>query len=96
MHVEHWDTVYADRGELGVSWFTETPALSLELLDSAHAGPEQSLIDVGAGASTLVDDLLDRGVTSITLLDLSSEALRIARERLGAAAKHLTPVQQSP
>ncbi|MBA3905957.1 MAG: hypothetical protein H0X35_04630 [Pseudonocardiales bacterium] len=65
---EHWDTVYTDRGERGVSWFTETPTCSLELFDAAHIGPERSMINVGAGASRLVDAILARGHTDVTAL----------------------------
>jgi SAM-dependent methyltransferase len=83
---EHWDIVYTDRGERGVSWFTETPTCSLELLDAAHVGPERSLIDVGAGASRLVDAVLARGHTDVTALDVSARGLKVAQERLGAAA----------
>ena len=86
---EHWDTVYTDRGERGVSWFIETPALSLELLDAAHVGPQRSLIDVGAGASRLVDAALARGHTDVTALDVSEQGLAIAQERLGTAAERV-------
>ena len=86
---EHWDTVYTDRGELGVSWFTETPALSLELLDATHVGPERSLIDIGAGASRLVDAVLARGHTDVTALDVSEHGIAVAQERLGPAAERV-------
>ena len=86
---EHWDTVYTDRGECDVSWFTETPALSLELLDAAHAGTERSLIDVGAGASRLVDAVLARGHTDVTAVDVSEWGLAVAQERLGSAVERV-------
>ena len=86
---EHWDTVYADRGECGVSWFTETPGVSLELLDAAHVGPERSLIDVGAGASRLVDAVLARGHTDVTALDVSGQGLAVAQARLGPDAERV-------
>lgn len=86
---EHWDGVYADRGEQGVSWFAETPALSLDMLDAAHVGLGRSLIDVGAGASRLMDALLARGRTDITALDVSEHGLAVAQERLGAAAEQI-------
>ncbi|MFC4942035.1 class I SAM-dependent methyltransferase [Pseudonocardia sp. GCM10023141] len=88
-NTEHWDTVYADRGERGVSWFTETPALSLDMLDAAHVGPERSLVDVGAGASRLVDAVLARGHTDVTALDVSEQGLAVAQKRLGAAAERV-------
>lgn len=86
---EHWDTVYTDRGEREVSWYTGTPTLSLELLNTAHAGPDLSLIDVGAGASRLVDAVLARGHTDVTALDVSEQGLAVARERLGPAAERV-------
>lgn len=82
----HWDNAYATKGEAGVSWFQETPALSLELIRQAGAGPASSIVDIGGGASRLVDALLREGVGSITVLDISPAALDAAKARLGAAA----------
>ena len=82
-----WNETYRDNGAHAVSWYRPHLSTSLQLLDLAGLSPRSRLIDVGAGASTLVDDLLDRGVTSITLLDLSSEALRIAREGSAGAPR---------
>jgi trans-aconitate methyltransferase len=83
---EHWQDVYARRDETQVSWFQEDPAPSLELIALAGAGPSDAIIDVGGGASRLVDALLDRGYTDVTVLDLSENALAAARKRLGARA----------
>lgn len=82
----HWDGVYSERGEQGVSWFAEEPAVSLKLLDVAGIRTDRSVIDVGAGASRLVDELLLRGHRDLTALDVSDHGLAIARTRLGAAA----------
>lgn len=82
----HWGEVYAERGEQGVSWFTPQPVVSLDLLDAAGIGPAASVIDVGAGASRLVDALLDRGHTDLTVLDITEGGLAIARSRVGPAA----------
>lgn len=82
----HWQNVYATKGEAEVSWFQETPAPSLELLALVGARPESAIIDVGGGASRLVDALLDGGFGNITVLDLSSQALATARGRLGERA----------
>lgn len=82
----HWQDVYRTKPSDRVSWYRPHLDLSLELLSKAGAGPKSRLIDVGAGASTLVDDLLARGLTHITVLDLSDAALATARQRLGDRA----------
>ncbi|CAN7434215.1 class I SAM-dependent methyltransferase [Rhizobium sp. LjRoot254] len=79
----HWENVYSTKGEADVSWFQETPAISLELLAVAGAKPADAVIDVGGGASRLVDSLLDKGFTGLAVLDLSEAALAAARARLG-------------
>jgi len=83
---EHWDEVYATRAPAEVSWFQRTPAISLRLLNE-WATPRSSVIDLGGGASTLVDSLLDAGWADLTVLDVSSEALRQVRVRLSDRAQ---------
>lgn len=78
---DHWNAVYRAKGEAEVSWFEETPLLSLELIRAAGAVPEAVLIDIGGGASRLVDALLAAGQRSMTVLDLSAEALAKAKAR---------------
>lgn len=80
---EHWSTRYRTIGADAVSWYQERPTTSLELLEAAGVGPEQSVIDVGGGASTLVDHLLAAGHTDLAVLDLSEVALAVARDRVG-------------
>ncbi|MDN5860005.1 MAG: class I SAM-dependent methyltransferase [Pseudonocardia sp.] len=82
----HWNRVYAERGERGVSWFAEQPRVSLELLDDAGVGPQCSVLDVGAGASRLEDALIDRGHRSVSALDVSEQGLAVTRGRLGPRA----------
>lgn len=82
----HWDQIYAARGESELGWFQATPRLSLELMQGAGLRPSCSVIDVGAGASRLVDTLLDQGIYDITLLDASDAALAQTRRRLGTRA----------
>lgn len=78
----HWDTVYSTKEAGEVSWFQKEPVTSLRLLRRwASAGG--SVLDIGAGDSTLVDSLLDAGVADITVLDVSVEALDKVRGRLG-------------
>jgi len=86
----HWENVYATRGEREVSWFQERPALSLELIRAAGATPRSAVIDVGGGASRLVDALLTDGFTAVTVLDISAAALAASRRRLGSAATRVT------
>lgn len=80
----HWENVYATKGEREVSWYQESPAPSLELIDLAGISADASIIDIGAGASRLVDALVDRNVRQVTVLDLSAAALDAAKRRLGA------------
>lgn len=82
----HWERVYATRGPDAVSWYQPHAHLSLDLIRRIGAGPGARVIDVGAGASTLVDDLLLAGIGDVTVLDISAAALRLAQERLGARA----------
>lgn len=82
----HWEHVYSTRSPDAVSWYQPHAALSLDLIRRIGAGPATRVIDVGGGASTLVDDLLDRGVGDVTVLDISAAALHVAQERLGPAA----------
>lgn len=83
---DHWDQVYSDKGDQDVSWFEATPTLSLELIRQCGEIKASSLIDIGGGASRLVDALLGEGMEDIAVLDLSSAALEAARSRLGPLA----------
>ena len=82
----HWDDIFGTKAEDGVSWFQETPEPSLTLLKLAGAMPTSAIIDIGGGASHLVDALLDLGFVDVTVLDLSQTALDADKARLGAAA----------
>lgn len=79
----HWDAVYREKGEQATSWFRPKLVASLRLLAEAGIDPALPAIDVGAGRSTFVDELLDRGVRDVTALDVSAEALSQLRTRLG-------------
>lgn len=80
----HWQQVYTDKAVDEVSWFQPSPAPSLEALDRLGATADRSLIDVGGGTSNLVDALLDRGWSDLTVLDISSAALEAAKQRLAS------------
>lgn len=84
----HWDRVYNTKTPDAVSWYRQHLETSLALIDRAGGGPSASVIDVGAGESTLVDDLLARGYQRITVLDVSQTALDVTRKRLGVAARN--------
>jgi 2-polyprenyl-3-methyl-5-hydroxy-6-metoxy-1,4-benzoquinol methylase len=71
------------KGEHEVSWFQESPTISLELIRATGLNTDASIIDIGGGASRLVDALLDEGFSAITVLDLSEKALETSKARLG-------------
>ena len=79
----HWQNVYATKAEKEVSWFQESPASSLDLIAATGIRSDAGIIDVGGGASRLVDSLLEKGFSRITVLDLSANALDEAKKRLG-------------
>ena len=83
---DHWQNVYTSRSHTEVSWYQDEPARSLEFIAASGVAKDRPIIDVGGGASTLVDHLLDRGYTQLTVLDLAAAALQQARDRLGARA----------
>ncbi|MFM7063733.1 MAG: class I SAM-dependent methyltransferase [Actinomycetes bacterium] len=78
----HWDQRYAKVGYRNVSWFSPEPRTSLALLARTGVGRDGSIVDVGAGASLLVDRLVDAGYTDLTLVDVSAVALDAATDRL--------------
>jgi trans-aconitate methyltransferase len=82
----HWEKVYTNKSENEVSWFQENPAPSLELIAQIGATARSAIIDIGGGASRLVDNLSDKGFQDITVLDLSAAALDAAKARLGVRA----------
>ncbi|MCA1472756.1 class I SAM-dependent methyltransferase [Bradyrhizobium sp. IC3195] len=82
----HWDHVYATKGEAEVSWYQDSPAISLAMIRAAGSDRDTTIIDVGGGASRLVDALLQDGYRDIAVLDLSAHALAAAKKRIGPAA----------
>jgi 2-polyprenyl-3-methyl-5-hydroxy-6-metoxy-1,4-benzoquinol methylase len=85
----HWEKVYAARAPEAASWYRPHLETSLALIARAAAGLSASIIDVGGGASTLVDDLLARGHEDITVLDVSQTAIDVTKKRLGPAARQI-------
>jgi radical SAM/Cys-rich protein len=91
----HWERVYEGRAPTEVSWYQETAATSLRLIEATGLGTDASVIDVGGGASRLVDGLLDRGYTRVSVLDISRAALDRTASRLGARADAVTLIEAS-
>lgn len=85
----HWENVYTTKAENQVSWFQENPAISLRLIRDAKATPDSRIIDIGGGASRLVDALLEQGFRALSVLDISAAALATAKKRLGAASANV-------
>jgi SAM-dependent methyltransferase len=82
----HWDNIYATKGETEVSWFQGSPAISLDMIRAANPDHAAGIIDIGGGASRLVDSLLREGYRSLAVLDLSGHALDAAKRRIGPGA----------
>jgi len=85
----HWEQIYKQKAPDQVSWYRPHLETSLAFIEQAAPGRSPSIIDVGAGESTLVDDLLARGYTNVTVLDISQIAIDANRKRLGDAAEHV-------
>lgn len=83
---KHWDAIYASKQTKQVSWFQEHAALSMQFIHDAGVAADAHILDVGAGASVLVDDLLNAGYHTLSVLDISVAALHAAKERLGLKA----------
>lgn len=90
---DHWETVYTTKAPDVVSWYQPSAARSLALI--RHALPDRSapIVDVGGGASVLVDDLLRAGYADVTVVDLAPSALAAARARMGDAASRVRWVE---
>ncbi len=86
----HWENIYSTKDATQVSWFQEHPELSFQLIERTGVDKAGQIIDVGGGASTLVDDLLAHDYQNITVLDISVTALQAARQRLGSRAAAVT------
>ncbi len=85
----HWEKVYRTKQPNEVSWYRPHLEISLQLIDDAAPNRNAQIIDVGGGESTLVDDLLAREYRKVYVLDVSSTALQVTKERLGASANQV-------
>jgi 2-polyprenyl-3-methyl-5-hydroxy-6-metoxy-1,4-benzoquinol methylase len=89
----HWESIYQTKDPAHVSWYQEHPLLSIRLIQQTGLDRKGYIIDVGGGASTLVDDLLADGFEHVTVLDISETALQTARQRLGEKASLVTWIE---
>jgi len=83
----HWEKIYGRYAPESVSWYRPHLETSIELIERVAGGRGASIIDVGGGESTLVDDLLGRGYERVTVLDISETAIEVSKKRLGSLAK---------
>ena len=89
----HWEEIYQSKKPTEVSWYQTHLEKSLELIRRTGVSKEGSIIDIGGGSSTLIDDLLDSGFKHVAVLDVSSEALNSAEARLGKRAHEVTWIE---
>ena len=82
----HWEEIHSGKSDESVSWFQKLPRLALELIEAAGVDRDAHIVDVGGGASRLVDALLDGGYRHITVLDIAEAALDRAKRRLEGRA----------
>lgn len=87
---DHWENLYIQKAPTEVSWYQTTPTISLQLIASTGIDYSSKIIDVGGGASVLVDKLLEEGYTDVTVLDISANAIHYARERLKTGSEQVT------
>lgn len=87
---DHWNTIYKTKTLKEVSWYQPTPETSLNLILNSGCKTTDKIIDIGGGDSFLVDHLLKKGYTDITVLDISAKAIERAKERLGEYANQVT------
>lgn len=86
----HWEAIYETKAPTEVSWFSPHLQTSLSLIEQLAPEPSASIIDVGGGESTLVDDLLSHGYQNVTVLDIAQTAIDANIQRLGPAASQVT------
>lgn len=86
---EHWNKVYGEKREDEVSWFQVRPDASLDLIARTRVDPNAKIVEVGGGASRLVDALLDAGYRDVLVVDIAAPALTQAKARLGSSASRV-------
>ena len=86
---QHWETVYGAKSACEVSWYRPHLEASIALIESCAQSKQAAILDIGGGASTLVDDLLSAGFEDLSVLDIAESALDVARRRLGSAGSRV-------
>jgi ubiquinone/menaquinone biosynthesis C-methylase UbiE len=89
----HWERIYETKDPTQVSWYQEHAQFSLHCIQNSRIRKTDHIVDIGGGASTLVDDLIAAGFQHITVLDISAKALKLARDRLGAHAEKVNWIE---
>jgi ubiquinone/menaquinone biosynthesis C-methylase UbiE len=90
----HWDDVYTTKAADTVSWFQDDPTPSLDMIARTGVGKSEAIIDVGGGASVLIDRLLDLGHSNVSVLDIAPAGLAVAQKRLGERAGRVSWIAQ--
>ena len=85
----HWEKIYTGKTPDQVSWYRPHLETSIELIERAAADFSASIIDIGGGESTLIDDLLARGYHNVTVLDISQTAIDVTKKRLGTTSENV-------
>jgi ubiquinone/menaquinone biosynthesis C-methylase UbiE len=86
---DHWETIYGTKAATDVSWYQLEATVSLQLIRQVAPSHTAAILDVGGGASTLVDSLVSLHYSNITVLDIAANALASARARLGSKAERV-------
>jgi trans-aconitate methyltransferase len=89
----HWEDIYSKEKVDEVSWYQTQPSLSLHMIEAANLDRNAAIIDVGGGASRLIDNLIMQGYTNLTVLDISEKSLERAKERIGSASQNIQWVE---
>jgi len=87
MNKEHWNNIYSSKAVDAVSWYQTVPVISLDLISALNLEKASPIIDIGGGASNLVDHLIQARFSNLSVLDISENALALSQKRLGDAAK---------
>lgn len=90
---DHWEGIYKTKTPMEVGWYQADPKQSLDLIAAAGLGRAQEIIDIGGGASLLVDKLMEKGFEKVTVLDISPAALNQAKSRLGKNAQKISWIE---
>ena len=85
----HWEKIYKEKSPQEVSWTEETPSTSINFFSDFRINKDDPIIDVGGGESKFVDYLIDNGYKDVSVLDISENAIRRAKERMGSRSKFI-------